>query len=267
MDEVSLVLLRNTPQNAPWISRLQIDCLTQPLTPPDSASRAALHQFYLNSGGLLYALHRDREAQESLRLASTLYSDDPNVHFLNALLFERGQQHAEAEREYRASLAITENSGVWYSLSGLYGRQGRNADALQALEQAAKLSTQPYNIYLTMGKLQMVLNQPEESLRSFAKAEKSSPYRNGAESLAPEVYAMLAESRSEAYRRLANWNEAIAFQQEATRRTPLVMRRWDRLARLYEATGQMQLAGQVRQHMLELQAQENPQTPGVLVTK
>jgi uncharacterized protein HemY len=45
------------------------------------------------------------------------------------------------------------------------------------------------------------------------------------------------------------------------------MRRWDRLARLYEATGQMQLAGQVRQHMLELQAQENPQTPGVLVTK
>jgi len=257
MDDVSLVFLRNTPQNAPWINRLQIDCFTKALTAPDSASRSALHQFYLNSGGLFYDLHRDREAQKSLRLASALYREDPSVHFLNALLFERGEQYAEAEQEYRASLAITEDSGVWYSLSDLYEKQGHYADALEALEHAARLSRQPFNIYITMGKLQMVLNNPEQSLVSFAKAEKSSPYRNGAESLAPEVYAELAECRSEAHRRLGHWSEAILFQQEATRRTPSVAKRWDRLARLYEATGQTQLDVQVRQHVVELQTQEN----------
>ena len=89
--------------------------------------------------------------------------------------------------------------------------------------------------------------------QSFDKAEKSSPYRNGAESLAPEVYAELAEGRSEANRLLAHWNEAIAFQQEAIQRTPQVQRRWDRLARLYEASGQPKLADEVRQQMLQLQ--------------
>jgi tetratricopeptide (TPR) repeat protein len=126
------------------------------------------------------------------------------------------------------------------------------------LEHAAGLALQPFNIYMTVGKLQIALNHPEDALRSFDKAEKSSPYRNGAESLAPEVYAELAEGRSEAHRLLSHWNEAIAFQQEAIQRTPQVQRRWDRLARLYEATGQIKLADEVRQRMLQLKGSENP---------
>ena len=185
------------------------------------------------------------------------HPNDPSVHYLKALLLERRQQYEEAEQEYRASLAINESSGAWSALSHLYGLLGRNADALQALEHAAELSNQPFNIYMNMGKLQMVLNHPEQALVSFAKAEKSSPYRNGAESLAPEVYAELAECRSEAYRLLAQWDQAIACQQESVRRTPAVQRRWDRLARLYEATGQENLAREVRQQMLRLQNSEN----------
>jgi len=52
MDDVSLVFLRNTPGNSSLIRRLQIDCSTQALAPPASASRSALHDFYLNSGEL-----------------------------------------------------------------------------------------------------------------------------------------------------------------------------------------------------------------------
>jgi tetratricopeptide (TPR) repeat protein len=256
MDDVSLVFLRNTPDNSSWINRLQIDCSTQALTPPVSASRSALHDFYLNSGELFFILHRDHDAEQSLDHADALYRDDPNVHLLKALLFERRQQYAEAEREFRASLAINENGGVWYSLASLYGNQGRNTAALQALEHAAGLALQPFNIYMTMGKLQIALNHPGDALVSFDKAEKSSPYRNGAESLAPEIYAELAEGRSEAHRLLAHWHEAIAFQQEAIQRTPRVQRRWDRLARLYEASGQTKLADEVRQQMLHLQEPE-----------
>ena len=161
-------------------------------------------------------------------------------------------------QEYRTSLAINENGGVWYSLGRLYGSEGRNAEALQALERAAGLSLQPFTTYMTIGKLQLAMNQPEQALVSCAKAEETSPYRNGGESLAPEVYAELAEARSEAHRRLNHWSEAIAFQQEAIQRTPSVARRWDRLARLYEANGQTKLADEVRQRMLQMQGSENP---------
>ena len=258
MDDVSLVFLRNTPGNSSFINRLQIDCATQAINPPASASRSALHEFYLNSGTLFFVLHRDQDAMDALGHADALYPGDPNVHLLNGLLFERQGHFAEAEAEYRASLAINENGGVWYALGRLYGNAGRNAEALQALQRAAGLSLQPFNIYLTMGKLQIALNQPEQALVSFAKAEASSPYRGGAESLAPEIYAGLAEGRSEAYRRLSQWSAAIAFQQDAIQRTPWVLRRWDRLARLYEASGQPKLAAEVRQRMLELQVPQNP---------
>jgi tetratricopeptide (TPR) repeat protein len=256
MDDVSLVFLRNTPQNASMIGRLQIDCFTQALAAPASASDSALHQFYVHSSELFYTLHRDADARESLKLAAAYHTDDPKVHLLSALLFERAGQYAAAEQEYRESLAIAENGGVWYSLGRLYGSQGRSAEALHALKQAAGLSMQPFNIYMTMGKLQLVLNNPQGALDSFAAAEKSSPYRNS-ESLAPEIYAQLAEGRSEAHRQLANWNDAIAFQIQAIQRTPSAVRRWDRLARLYQASGQMGLAEEARQHVLQLQPSEN----------
>ena len=258
MDDVSLVFLRNTPENSSWIKRLQIDCSTQALNPPADVSRSALREFYVNSGELFFVLHRDVDSEESLGRADAVYRNDPNVHLLKGLLLDRREQYAEAEQELRASLAINENGGVWSSLASVYGKEGRNEAALQALHHAAGLALQPFNIYMTMGKLQVAMSHPADALASFDKAEKSSPYRDGAESLSPEVYAELAEGRSEAYRLLGQWNEAIAFQQEAIQKTPGVQRRWDRLARLYEATGQVKLADGVRQQMLEMQEGEKP---------
>lgn len=106
---------------------------------------------------------------------------------------------------------------------------------------------------MTLGKLQIALNHPEQALAAFADAEKNSPFRNGGESLAPELYAEIAEGNSEAHRLLGQWPEAIAFQLEATRITPLVGSRWNRLADLYEANGQMQFAAEARQRAAELQ--------------
>ncbi len=258
MDDVSLVFLRDTPQNRSWLDRLQIDCQAHQLTPPASGSRPALYDFYRDSGALFFELHRDQEAEESLHHASALYPEDPNVHLLLASLFQRQQRYREAEQEYRASIALNENSGALYSLGLLYADEGRNVEALEAIERAANESTEPLDMYMTLAKLQIALNHPEQSLAAFAKAEKSSPFRNGGESLAPELYAEIAEGRSEAHRLLGHWTEAIAFQQEATRRTPLVVSRWNRLADLYQATGQMQLADEARQHAAELAVPDTP---------
>jgi tetratricopeptide (TPR) repeat protein len=140
-----------------------------------------------------------------------------------------------------------------YSLGCLYAYEGRNVEAVEAIERAAKESTEPLDIYMTLGKVQIALNHPDQALAAFAEAEKHSPFRNGGESLAPELYAEIAEGNSEAHRLLGHWPEAIAFQQEATRRTPSVVSRWNRLADLYEATGQMQLAVEARQRAAESQ--------------
>jgi tetratricopeptide (TPR) repeat protein len=258
MDDVSLVFLRNSPLNRPWIDRLQIDCRTQQLTPPAAASRGALYDFYLDSGALFFELQRFQESEESLRRASALYPEDPNAHLLLASLFQREQRYREAEREYRASLALNQNSGALYSLGLLYANEGRNIEAVEAIERAAKESTEPLDMYMTLGKLQIALNHPEQALAAFAEAEKHSPFGNGGESLAPELYAEIAEGNSEAQRLLGHWPEAISFQQDATRRTPLVVRRWDRLAALYEATGQRQLAAEARQRAGRLHVPSAP---------
>ena len=258
MDDVSLVFLRNTPQNRPRIDRLQIDCRTQQLTPPAAASRPALYDFYLNSGALFFELHRDQESEESLRRASALYPEDPNVHLLLAYLFQRQQRYREAEQEYRASIALNQNSGALYSLGLLYAGEGRDIEAVEAIERAAKTTTDPLDMYMTLGRLQIALNHPEQALAAFAGAQKHSPLRNGGESLDPELYAEIAEGRSEAHRLLGHWPEAIGLQQEAARRTPLVASRWNRLADLYEATGQKQLAAEARQRGVELQVPSAP---------
>jgi tetratricopeptide (TPR) repeat protein len=253
MDDVSEVFLRNTPQNRPWIDRLQIDCRTQPLAPPAAASRPVLYDFSLNSGALFFELQRDRESERSLRNASALYPESPSVHLLLASLFQRERRYSEAEREYRASIALNENGGALYSLGRLYASEGRNVEAVEAIERAARESTKPLDMYMMLGKLQIALNHPKQALAAFADAEKNSPFRKGGESLAPELYAEIAEGNSEAHRLLGQWPEAIAFQQEATRITPLVGSRWIRLADLYEANGQMQFAAEARQHAAELQ--------------
>ena len=264
MDDVSLVFLRNTPNNSSWINRLQIDCFTQRLPIPDSASRSSLRDFYLSSAELFFALHRDRDSEQSLVHVDALDRSDPNLHLLKGLLLERREQYAQAETEFRASLAIVDNSGVLYYLSRVCAKQGHSVEAVQALESAAALAMQPFDIYMTMGRIQIALNHPEQALVVFAKAEKSSPYR-GAESQAPEIYAEIAEGRSQAYQLLSRWNEAIAFQRDSTEITPDVPQRWNRLAQLYEATEQTKLAAEAREHMLQLQDHaagiESPASP------
>jgi len=255
MDDVSLVFLRNTPQNRPLIDRLQIDCLTQKLDPSTSTSRPQLYDFYLNSGVVFLELRRDREAEEALRQASALFPEDPNTHLLLASLFQRNQRFNESEQEYDASLARNENSGALYSLGLLYAAEGRYPAAVGTIERAANESTDPFDQYMTLGKLQLALNHPEKALAAFSSAKRNSPFRNGGESLAPELYAEIAEESSEAERLMGHWTEAITCQQEATQQTPMAVSRWKRLADLYEAAGQMRAATDARQHAAKLQSE------------
>ena len=52
LDEVSIVLLRNRPENRPWIDRFEVNCSTHQFVPPTQASRRELSNFYANSGSV-----------------------------------------------------------------------------------------------------------------------------------------------------------------------------------------------------------------------
>jgi hypothetical protein len=121
MDDVSLVFLRNRPGNSSWITRLQIDCSTQALTPPVSASRSALHEFYVNSGEFFCFASGWRRGGVSWR-ADALYRDDPNVHLLKGLLFGRRQQYAKPSRNsahHSLSTKMAESGARWRPFTGI----------------------------------------------------------------------------------------------------------------------------------------------------
>ncbi len=256
MDEVSLVLLRNVPKNRPWIDRLQIDCQSQQLTPPDSSLRKEKYDFYLNAGGLFYALRRDRESEEALLRALTFYPADPNANLLLAQLYQRERQFNKAEASYRDSLGANETDAAWYGLGSLYTLEWRLPEAEHAMQRAAGLSVAPCIPYMALAQIDLALGRPTKALDAFAKAEEHSPYRHGGEALAPALYAQIAAGRAEAHRVLRHFTQAIQFQQDAVRLTPNDASRWNQLADLYDSTGQMELSAQARQKARDQRAQE-----------
>ena len=254
LDEVSVVLVRNSAANQPWIDRLAIDCATAPLPTPSDTSKIGQHDHYFNAAGMLYVLRRDSEAQDALQKAAAKDLQDPNTHFLLARLYQREQRLEVAEQEYRLGLAMKEDDGAWFELSRILAARGQLAEAKQALQNAIRSSLQPLVLYMTMARLDLASNQPQEALEALQSAQNTSPFRHGGESVAPELYAEIAEGRAAAYAKLGNTQQAIEQQQLAVKLTPSVAARWMRLADLLQNAGQYQAAAGAREKAQELSA-------------
>ena len=254
LDEVSVVLVRNTAANQPWLDRLAIDCATAPLPPASGASKIGQHDHYFNAAGMLYVLRRDSEAEDALQKAAANDTQDPNTHFLRARLYQREQRLDAAEHEYRLGLAMKDDDGAWFELSRIMAARGQLAEAKQALQNAIRLSLQPLVLYMTLARLDLASNQPREALESLQAAENNSPFRHGGESVAPELYAEIAEARAAAYAKLGNTQQSIEQQQLAVKLTPSVAGRWMRLADLLQNAGQSQAAAEAKEKAQELSA-------------
>jgi tetratricopeptide (TPR) repeat protein len=249
MDEVSIVLLRNSPENRPWIDRDKVDCLTHDFTPPERTSRIELSSFDANVGYILLHLGRLSEAQQALEHAAALSPQDPSVHLALAQLFEKQQQLGDAEREYKAALSSTEDPATgWLTLGKFYYWHGRYAEARPCLLNAAQLSQTPATEYSFLGSVDLVLRRPKEALVDYDKAEAAAKrYWQGGEQLNPGLFANIAEGRAGAYFQLGDLQQAIEFQKKAVQRTPESASLWKTLGDLYDRAGQEQLAVQARQ--------------------
>lgn len=252
MDEVSIIFVHNAPENRTWLDRWSLNCGSYQLTPPQSPSRVALHDFYMNAAGTLLALHRDSEAAERARLAATLFPADPNAHFLLARALYRQRELSRAEQEYRRGLSLNDDGGAWFELSKILTEQTRYAEAEQALQRSIRLSLQPLVADMALARLELAIGKPQKAMAALQDAEENSPYRHGSEALAPELYAQIAEGRARAYQIQGDRVRAIEQQRRAASLTPWSADRWNRLADLLQFDGQWQAATDARSRARDL---------------
>jgi tetratricopeptide (TPR) repeat protein len=251
LDEVSMIVIRNTPQNQPWIDRSQVDCVRHDFGVP-TGSRIDRFNAYSNQASILFVLGRDEEAFTALGHAEELYPYDPNVHLTRGQIFQSEGKPREAEVEYREAIDRKQTDTAWMALGTLLAAEGKLTESRDAMQNAAKLSPHPQNAYKALGQLSNAVNDPDSALKFFDRAQKESPYKGQAEILGTEFYAQLDQGRADSWRRKGDSSKAVEFMELAVRRTPMSQKRWVDLARLYEAAGRQQQATEAMQHAQQL---------------
>ena len=252
LDDVAIIFVRNRAENAGLISRLGIRCENAPIAPPDLASgesfRAKAERFthLMNAASIYFVLSRDAEAASTLAQAEQIFPDDSNLHLVKAQMLAATNQLDEAEREYIRVLRDHPSDAAWFALARLFSSEHRYPDALRCVKEAAPLSLVPYERLRSMGLLYLSMNQPQDALAAFDRAERASPYQGDSSELGKGFNAKIAEGRARSYRQLNEMDRAVAQQKLATSLTPENPASWEGLADLYEAEGQAADSSQAR---------------------
>ena len=262
LDDVSIIFVRNRPENAALIGRLGIRCESAPIAPPDASSGKSLRakaerfNYLMNAASIFFVMSRNVEAAVSLAQAESLFPDDYNLHLVKAQLFAAINRPVEAEQEFLRVTRTHPTDAAWFALADLYTREHRYPDALRCVKQAALLSLLPSERLRTAGQLYVAMNQPKDALQAFDQAENASPYRDESSELGKEFNAKVAEGRARAYRQLNDMDRAVAQQKLATSLTPDNPATWTALADLYSAQGQTSDSSQARLRAQSIQEAE-----------
>jgi tetratricopeptide (TPR) repeat protein len=252
LDDVSVIFVRNRPENAGLIVRLGIRCESAPIASPADASgntfraRAERFNYLMNATSIYFMLSRDADAVSTLAQAEEIFPDDANLHLVKAQMFAATNRVDEAEREYLRVLSDHPSDAAWFALARLYSSEHRYQDALRCVNEAASLSIAPYDRLRSAGLLYLTMNQPQSALMAFDQAEQASPYKSDSSELGKGFQSRLAEGRARAYKQLNVMDRAVAEQKLATSLTPDNPASWTALADLYDAEGQTADSSQAR---------------------
>jgi tetratricopeptide (TPR) repeat protein len=257
MDEVSAIFVRRTPQTTSLIDRLQLDCDKVSFARPadlDGAGserrKAELFNFWANAAGILCSLGRYSEALAYLDRVPTIFDGNANLHLTRALVLEHTGHAAEAEQEFHTSIRIEPSEEGWFDLGLFYMTQTRYGDAAEVFRRSADSSSRPHDMWMLLGQAELQMGQPQQALVAFDKAEASSPFRDGGESLGAGFNSMVATGRAKAWYQLGDLARAVRFQQDAVKLAPDDGKLWLGLADLYEAQGSTEQAERARSHAM-----------------
>jgi len=170
-----------------------------------------------------------------------------------AQLYAARKQIGEAEREFKQALALRSDLPVtWFGMARFYVAQGRVAEAREYAATAARLARRPASEYCLLGQIDLALHEPEHALEDYAKAQQAVLAWRGWQEQNRESFALIAEGRAAAYAVLRDWPHAIEAQQEATRRTPENIDRWETLADIYDDAGDRKHALEAHEHAVAI---------------
>lgn len=262
IDDVSILVVRDRPENADLLSRSTLRCDTVHLAPPPASvgdsfrARAERFNFLMNSASIYYLLSRDQDALSALKEAAQLFPDNSNLHLVTAQLLHSNNHLVEAEQEYLRAIRAQPGDAAWFALARLYNTQHRYSEALHCLKEAVAYSQVPFERYRSLGHVYLTMKQPQDALAAYDRAERSSPYRNDSTDLGKTFNAHLAEDRARAYRALGDLQNGVAQQELAVHLMPEDAAAWLTLAELYEAQGNSTVAAAAHQRAVELQTPE-----------
>jgi tetratricopeptide (TPR) repeat protein len=260
LDDVSILLVRNRPENAALLSRAAVRCDAARFTPPPTAmgnswrARGERFNFLMNSASIYYLFSRDQDALSSLKEAAQLFPGNSNLHLVTAQLFHSNNRFAEAEQEYLLAIHAQPGDAAWFALARLYNTQHRYPDAVRCIKEAIVYSQIPYERFRSLGHVYLTMEQPQDALAAYDRAERASPFHNDTTDLGKVFNAQLAKDRARAYRALADLQNAATQQELALRFTPADSAAWLTLAELYEAQGNSAGAATARQRAAALQS-------------
>lgn len=244
LDDVAMVLVRNSPENQGIVQKFALDCQRVQLKPPPEAfgnslrARAALYNFEANAGAIYYLLSRDTEAMAAYQAADLIFDEDPNLHLSIGQYYQARNQLIVAEGEYRFSIRLRPTELAYYALARLLALENRYEEAAMAVERSAQLAVYPASRYKALGQVDLKIGRFREALSWLAKAMTTAE----PDEVTPEFRAQITESKAAAYRQLGDLAAAVAQQKQAVEATPKNAARWQSLADLYQAQGNYQKA-------------------------
>lgn len=262
VDDVSIVFLRNRPENAQLLERFSVTCEKSTLPAPAAANgdswqaRAQRFNFLVNSASVYYLLSSDAEAFSALQQAETLFPNAASVHLVKAQLLQADHREDDAEREYKRALDERPSDAAWFALATLYNSQRRYDEAEHCVKESIAYSQVPYERLRSLGLLYTSMGKQSDALVEFDEAERKSPFRKDHPSSgeARSFQARLASARARTFRAMNDLPNAVAQQERATELTPANVSVWDTLAELAQAQGDAAKAQSARSRAEALRA-------------
>jgi tetratricopeptide (TPR) repeat protein len=266
LDHVSIVLVRNRPENQPLIERFKVDCANYRITPPNAdlstaRNRVNTYNFYANTASIYYVLGRDHDAFEAADHAVALFRDDPGLPQLVGQLFQANGKLPEAEAQYQRALRMHPTDTGWFLVAQLMLVEKNYPQAASALKNSADLALFPAGRYQLLGNVDLAMNRPKDALSAFDSADrfgqKLAPLPNYA-----SFSANVAEGRGRAWLALQDAKQATAFLEQSVHLAPDAQR-WNLLADCYSAQGRNAEAEQARARARELLAANQKTAPAL----
>lgn len=243
LDDISMVMVRRKPETKDLIQRFDVSCPIAPLPGETLEHNAVAFQKWLNTAYMLQALGRTSDALAASDKALEIFPDSPRLRWVRGnILYERGRR-AEAEQEWLAELALTPGDASLRSrLAELYVEQGRIPEAMQQLQQAIQMASNPAvkpAALVRLARLYLTSGQPKMALQTLDEAAQSASPEMLITTKGRGLKFDIAQGRSAAWRALGDLQKAISFQEEAVQFDPNAADAWNHLAKLYQQQGRV----------------------------